>query len=216
MQYVIMENGHVIWGIRDWNFRSMESCILDDCELTVQLPISEPNTFIDVSDNVKIYPAIYSEPSYNSKVQQLSGPFWTVVDNVAIGTFVVVDKDINIVRDELKKRVAANRYRDETKDINLNIQGTDIIVEGDRTNKITIISMTSLMDDVTPYNFKFPKSNNWLPMMKSDMVTLINSFVTQTQGAFNWEAAKIAEIDAATFEELDGIDVGDIILEGRI
>jgi hypothetical protein len=145
-------------------------------------------------------------------VQVLAGPYWDVENGLAIGSYTVVPCDINLAKSKFKAKVAANRFRDETKDINLNIQGTDIIVEGDRMNKMTIMLMTSAMNDIDTYNFKFPKSGNWLPMTKADMYTLIGAFLLQTQTAFDWEAAKVAEIDSCNvIYDLLNIDVGDII-----
>lgn len=198
MQYVIMQNNRVIWGIRDWNYRSIESCLSADCDIITQVPIDEPQTKIVISSDVVIYPATYEYPEINSKIESLAGPYWSVVNDIAIGAFNVVPKPIADVKGDLKKIIAANRYLNEIKDIHLTVQGTNIIIEADRPNKMMIIQIASLMSDVDVYNFKFPKSNNWLPMTKLDMGILINAIVAQTQTAFNWEQSKCDEIDACT------------------
>jgi len=143
------------------------------------------------------------------KYEQLAGPAYTIGANSITETYSAAPKNLEAVKAELKATVAANRYAKEVKDISLTLQGTPVVVEADRLNKMMIIQITGLMGLDDTYNFKFPKSGNWLTLTKADMGTLVAAFVGQTQAAFDWEKTVVAAIDAAAdFTALDAIDLG--------
>ena len=145
--------------------------------------------------------------------QQPAGPNFTINEDSIFEHYTAADKPIEQIKYELITKVAANRYKKETADIKLKIQDTDIIIEGDRTNKMMVIQIYGIMQDDTVYNFKFPKSQNWLPLTKSDMGLIVAAFITQTQEAFDWENATTNTINAATdFTALAEIDLGNVPL----
>ena len=76
-----------------------------------------------------------------------------------------------------------------------------------------VIQIYGIMQDTTIYNFKFPKSQNWLALTKTDMGQIVEAFITQTQAAFDWENTTTTEINNATdFDALSKIDLGNVSL----
>lgn len=213
-KFGLVYDNKIVVGPRDYRFTPFNAFLIKQ-NITFDLPkIYESNEMIN-GGSFTILPVTSTIIPNLGKYDQLAGPTFQISSNSITETYTAIPKNVEAVKNEMIAKVSENRYIKETSDIKLNIQNTDIIIEADRMNKMMIIQITGLMNDTDINNFKFPKSNNWLPMTKTDMMTIVESFIIQTQNAFDWEQNIISQINNSNnFEKLDLIDLGDIVTIG--
>jgi len=210
--YILQNNSHVIYGPSEYNFPMIKHALLTDLEMAPEsfvVPSKDPEGAVQIDANTSILPVQMVYPAINSKIEQLAGPFWTITATEATGTYEVAPKPLESVKNELKTLVASNRYKEETKDLTLTVAGTEVIVEGSRENKTIFLLSYPMLPETGTSTWKFPKSNNFVQVSKADIGGVIQAMMVQTQTAFDWEASKVAEIDACV--DLASLDA--VILE---
>jgi hypothetical protein len=205
--YVLVHNGFVINGPRAWNYRSFESSLEEDCEITYKLPMSKDDEeIITIDDNTKIYAAELVYPNYNPKIEYPHGPFWDFSTGKAIGTFQVLETPIDLIKNTLKAQVADNRWRKETAGLITNIQGNDVYINTAREVRDVFLQKYILMNENETVQWKF--DIGWVTLTKFEMNSIATAVANHIQAQFDWEIAKHAEIDACTTaEELDAINL---------
>ena len=204
---VLIQNDKLLYGPAEYNV-GMIKFTLNEEELTALNPI--PSKFtgeaVDLGNGIKILPETIIYPNLNTKIEQLSGPSWVFSDDIATGTYNVAPKSLESVKNDLKSLVASERYAKETADFHMTVNGVDVIVEGSRENKTIFMISAPFLSETEPSVWKFPKSQNFVPIVRADIYSVIYAFATQTQNAFDWESAKVQEIDACTtLAELDAV-----------
>lgn len=209
-----MENGFVINGPRDWNWRSFENTLRDDLEIEYKLPLSKNDKApIQINESVSIHWCELEYPEHNSKIEYLHGPFWTVVDGIAMGTYQVIARDLGLVKADLKEKVAANRWRKEVAGTTATIQNIVVTVDTNRGDRDIFVQKYLLMSENETVEWKFPEG--WLTLTKADLGIAVQAGATHVQAQFVWEAGKVQEIDLCTTAvELDAVDVGDPVRTG--
>ena len=106
----------VILGPIDWNPEYISACIADDLDLDYRPKILKSDVDkvpYEIIPNVIARRVQIEGIEYNSKTQFLIGPYWTYTENLAIGNYVVANKNIDIVKSELKQLVQSKRYEKE-------------------------------------------------------------------------------------------------------
>lgn len=205
MNFIITHNNQIVLGPRRWN-RSIFESELADLGSTTILPPNNTD-FISISDSIKIYPvSIVSTPAYNTKIEQLSGPFYTFAENSAIAKYEIVPKAIDVVKNELKGLIATARYKKEIAGTTTTIQGVSVNIDTSRTNRNIYAQQYSLMAAADTVQWKFAQT--WLTLTKADLKTCALASSNYVQLQFAWESTKILEIDACTtLAELDLINL---------
>ena len=205
--YVLVHNGFVINGPREWNYRSFESSLEEECEIAYKLPMSKNDEeIIEIDANTKIYDAELVYPSYNSKIEYPHGPFWDFSSGKAIGTFQVLPTPIDLIKNTLKARVAEIRWRKEIAGMITNVQGTDVFVDTSREMRDVFVQKYILINDNETVQWKF--KSGWFTLTKTEINYIAVAIANHIQTQFDWEIAKNAEIDACTTaQELDAINL---------
>lgn len=205
--YVLTQNDQVILGPIQWNSRMFESAIEDDAETLVKIAPSDKDLLPLVYDNgVKIRLADEVRPEINAKIQCYDGPAWAFTDTVGTATYFAVDKNIDLVRGELKNILAAERYRREVAGTTAVIQGQTVTVDTMRGTRDVFVQQFLLLPDTGTSEWKFPEG--WLVLTKSDLGACVAAGVSHVQSQFGWEALLVAQIDAApTLTELDALEI---------
>lgn len=211
MQYVLINDGYVLNGPREWNYRSFESTLSDDLDISLNLPMqkndSEP---IVIDATTRIIASTMEYPDYNPKIEYLDGPYWSFNEDMsfATGTFQVKDQPIEYVKQTLIGKVAANRYIKESAGTTTELQGINVFVDTSREGRAIFVQAYTLMADDATINWKFPEA--WLTLTKPELGQVVAAGATHVQQSFNWEESKTVEINnCTTLEELNNIDVGD-------
>jgi hypothetical protein len=205
--YVLVHNGFVINGPRAWNYRSFESSLEEDCEITYKLPMSKNDEeIIEIDANTKIYAAELVYPSYNSKIEYPHGPFWDFSTGKAIGTFQVLPTPIDLIKNTLKSKVSEIRWRKETAGMITNVQGTDVFVDTSREMRDVFVQKYILMNDNETVQWKF--NSGWFTLTKTEINSIAVAIANHIQTQFDWEVSKNAQIDVCTTaQELDAINL---------
>lgn len=205
--FILIENEQTVHlGPLHWNQNVFQSYIKDDLEIDTNLPVkNDTNDPIIINSNFKIIPVNIVYPdTHNPKIEQYAGPFWTIVNNVATGTYTNSPKPIDVVKNELKAIIATNRWIEETKGITVNIQGQDVRATTKRGERDIFLQALQLMTPTDTKDWKF--GNIWLTLTYTDLQTIVTAIVTHIQSAFNWDKAKGTEIDnAMDLNSLDAI-----------
>lgn len=206
MLYVLTYDNRVLNGPRGWNYRSFESTLQDECNITYKLPVdyNEPGS-LKISSNVTIYSAQEDKNvDHNPKIEYLHGPFWNFDTGVALGTYQVVSHPVDAVQSTLKQVVANHRYNNEISGIKVTVQNTSIQIattRGDR-EKWTLWANQGID------NLKHKFNGVWLTLSNDDIKTIANAIHGHVQTHFEWEANKHEEIDACdTLEKLNAVEL---------
>jgi hypothetical protein len=208
--FAIVNNNSLIYGPAPYNIAMFRHILVEDLELeesTFTLPPILDGK-LTINENTVILPTELHEPeAINTKIEQHAGPFWTFTEEKAIGAFGTAPKNIDQVKNELKAQLAVNRFKLETKSIDIAIQGTTVTLLGTRETKMIVANTYIVMPDESNIDWKF-ENNIFLNLSKAEMGYVLQQVVISTQSAFSLESAKIAEIDdCETLEELDLIDI---------
>jgi hypothetical protein len=206
MKYVLVQNNEtVILGPVFWNFRMFQSELRDEFDLEVSIPQSNEGVY-KINDEFSIIPVEESFPSHNTKIEQLAGPFYTFTDTLATASYTVVPKSIESVKSELKTIVASNRYGKEVAGTKVTIQGKEVSVSTTRGDRDIFLQALQLGADGK--NWKFDEGFFVLSIV--ELQSIVGAIVGAVQGAFDWEASKISEIDSAeSLEVLDAINLSE-------
>jgi hypothetical protein len=207
--YVLIKNNSVVNGPRPWNYRSFQNSLIEELEIQYTLPIrKEDDLPIEIEDGVRLLKVNMTEPNFNSKIEYLHGPFWDFSGDIALGTYQIVEKDIENVKKDLKSKLASNRYRKETAGVKTVVQGIEVTIDTRRGERDIFLQKLMLMQDGSTVDWKFPEG--WLTLTKQELIGIVGVGANYVQTQFNWEASVSNQIDSATtLQQLDAIDIGD-------
>jgi len=211
--YAIVHNDYVILTQPKWNSRMFTNVLLEDCDIDRKILLSdEVNVPLIIDDNTKIVKVSDVKPDYNSKIQWLEGPSYTIVDNVAVASYTVKDLDLDIAKANLKSVVPALRYEKENKTIEVTVDMQNFTVSTDRDTRAILASKLLSVASEDSFSWKF--NEGWATATKADLESIIVQINTIVQTAFDWELSKINEIDAClTLAEIDLVQLYDVVTE---
>lgn len=204
--FVIIYNNSVILGPMKWNKVRFQNVILEECEVETILPISNGNFEpITINEEIKILPVQYAEtPPLNQKIEMLNGPYWEFTPTHAIASYIVQSLPIDMVKGNLKAKLADERWKKEIKGIKVTIQSIEITVDTNRGTRDIFVQQYLLMGESDIVTWKFPET--WLNLTKSDLGLIVATGAAYVKGVFEWEADLVGQIDACTtLAELDAI-----------
>ena len=191
--YALINGQELLLGPVAFNYRMINDELEElevDFRVTSNSYQSVPITF---TEDIKILPARNDIPEYDPRFQTASQSSHTITDSEVVFTYTVSDKPLEQVKDEYKAGVAPERWNKENTTVTVTINGKEITVSTSRDNRLSIVS--KLLSGDGTYNFKF-NDGVWEEISKIDLQTILNEIDGVVQAAFDWELAKLAEIDA--------------------
>lgn len=160
---------------------------------------------LSITDDIKILPTRYENPEHDPRFEYLSNITHEITDTEVIFRHDKVSKPLDQIKDEYKAAVKPERKNKETTVITLTVKNTEISVSTSRESRVEL--MSKLLGNEGPYNFKF-NNGVWLEITKADLEYVISQIDAKVQEAFDWELAKLAEIDACeTGEEVYAVEI---------
>jgi hypothetical protein len=210
--YLLIEKTHdnmdfVHLGPMNWRPSFFQSVLRDDLDIEFKVPLSnDRGEAIIVNDIARIIPVIDIgiTSEYNPKIQRLVGPKYNFSETSAEMYYDVEDKTVEVVKEELKPIIAANRYRYEVKGTTVIIQDKQLSVLTTREDRGLYLQAYQLGKDGV--NWKF--GSEFLTLSNADLATIVEAVSVHVQSVFDWESAKIAAIDACTtLEELNNLSL---------
>ncbi len=192
-------------GPIQWNARIIQNFISDEFGLLVALPSTpQTNVPIIINSTLQILPTKLVYPdTHNPIIEQYAGPFWSVLNNVAIGTYTNIPRPLNSIKNELLTTIAHNRWLKEVSGITLVVQNNTVAISTQRGERDTFFHALQTLDPTAVRTWKF--NEIWLTLTSSELRSIVDAIATHVQNAFDWEQAKIAEINAATFDQIANI-----------
>jgi len=208
--FVIVHNNFVILGPMRWNRFRFENTIQEECEVSVTLPDRNDSLSpIIVSEEVKILPVQGTpNPEHNPKIEFLHGPFWDFSNDIATSSYIVQPYAIDAVKNMLKAECANERYKKENSGTKVTIQDVEVTVDTSRGSRDIFVQKYLLMGENDIVQWKFPEC--WLTLTKAELGLVVSTGAQHIQAQFDWEAEKVAEIEASeTLEQLAQIVIVD-------
>lgn len=168
--------------------------------ITTQEPVFES---YKETKQAKISPCREIYPSYNSKIEWLSGPIFQIEENLVIANYEAKPLDLDVAKGNLIDKLPAARYAKEVQSINIELNDLVLTISTDRETRSTYANKLIGMGE-NAINWKFPEG--WLTLNKNDLEYIIRQIDLAVQEAFDWELSKLNEIKVCkTLEELDKI-----------
>ena len=194
--YVLVHKERVLVGPRDWN-RPMFEGALERLKLSTLLPRRDPQElpFI-IDEDTYITNSAIVIPPHDELIETYHGPYWNFENkDLAVGTYEIKERPIGSIKEALMNQVAAERYRKEVSGAKTTIQGLEVSLDTSRDGRNIFLQKYSLMSDADTVNWKFPEG--WLTLTKTELGAVVFEGASHIQAAFDWEKAKVEEIEAA-------------------
>ena len=210
MEIALIHNNSLELGPMGFNVRMINS-ELEDLEVEERIsPQSYTDLPIHFSDNLThLLPLERNTPPYDPKYYNLGNFDWEIVTENDIPIKVVlnhpiVEKTLEEVKTLRKQEVAPYRRKKENTIITLTVNETAVEVSTSRDERLLLAS--KLAASPGPHNYKF--YNTWLEITTQELQFIVSEIDKVVQAAFDWELAKLQEIDACV--SID--DVYDVVI----
>ena len=210
MEIALIHNNSLILGPMGFNVRMINS-ELEELEVEERITSqSYTDLPIHFTDNLTHLVLIEKDlPSHDSRYHNVGNFSWEIIqeDDVPIKvllTYTIVDKTLEEVKELRKQEVAPYRREKENTTVTLTINDTEVEVSTSREERLLLASKLAAAPG--PHNYKF--SNTWLEVTTEELQTIVSAIDVKVQEAFDWELAKLQEIDAC--ETID--DVYDVVI----
>ena len=210
MEIALIHNNSLELGPMGFNVKYINTD-LEDLEVEERIsPQSYTELPIHFSDGLThLLPIEKVVPEHDPKYQNIGNLTWEIVKEddtpvKVVFTYPSVDKTLEEVKALRKQEVSPYRREKENTTITLDINGTSVQVSTSREERVLLASKLSAAPG--PHNFKF--ANTWLEITTEELQYVLNQIDVKVQEAFDWELAKLQEIDAC--ETID--EVYDVIV----
>ena len=212
MEIALIHNNSLELGPMGFNVKYINAD-LEDLEVEERIsPQSYTELPIHFSDGLThLLPIEKVIPEHDPKYHNIGNFTWEIIEDIeddipikVIFTYPIVDKTLEEVKVIRKQEVSPYRREKENTTITLDINGTSVQVSTSREERVLLASKLSAAPG--PHNFKF--ANTWLEVSTENLQYIISEIDKIVQAAFDWELAKLQEIDAC--ETID--EVYDVIV----
>ena len=192
--YALVNGQELLLGPISFNYRMINSVLEEELEVNFRVTSKDYQSVpIIFTEDIKILPARNEVPDHDPRFQAVSQTSHEITDTEVVFYYGVSDKPLEQIKEEYKAAVAPERWNKENTTVTVAINDKEITVSTSRDNRLSIVS--KLLSGDGPYNFKF-NDGVWEEISKTDLQTILTEIDTLVQTAFDWELAKLAEIDA--------------------
>lgn len=205
MEIALIHNNSLELGPMGFNVKYINAD-LEDLEVEERIsPQSYTDLPIHFSDGLThLLPLERVVPEHDPKYQNVGNFTWEIIeeDNTPVKvriTYEIGDKTLEEVKALRKQEVSPYRKEKENTIISVNINGNSVQVSTSREERVLFASKLSASP--TSCNYKF--LSGWLEVTTENLQTIISEIDKVVQEAFDWELAKLQEIDACT--TIDGV-----------
>jgi hypothetical protein len=210
MEIALIHNNSLELGPMGFNVRMINS-ELEELEVEERItPQSYTDLPIHFTDNfTHLLPLEKEVPSHDPKYHNVGNFSWEIIEEDGVPTKVlltypITDKTLEEVKASRKQEVSPYRREKENTTITVLINDTEVEVSTSREERILLAS--KLAASPGPHNFKF--QNIWLEITTEELKYILSEIDVKVQEAFDWELAKLQEIDAC--ETID--EVYDVVI----
>lgn len=200
MEIALIHNNSLELGPMGFNVKYINAD-LEDLEVEERIsPQSYTDLPIHFSDGLThLLPIEKVVPEHNPNYHNVGNLTWEIIEEDGIPikvvfTYPIVDKTLEEVKAIRKQEVAPYRREKENTVISLDINGNSVQVSTSREERVLLASKLSAAP--TSCNYKF--LSGWLEVTTENLQYIISEIDKVVQAAFDWELAKLQEIDACT------------------
>ena len=192
--YALVNGQELLLGPISFNYRMINSVLEEELEVDFRVTSQDYQSVpLSFTEDIKILPARNEVPEHDPRFQTVSQSSHEITDTEVVFYYGVSDKPLEQIKEEYKAVVAPERWNKENTTVTVTINNNEITISTSRDNRLSIVS--KLLSGDGPYNFKF-NDGVWEEISKTDLQTILTEIDTVVQAAFDWELAKLAEIDA--------------------
>ena len=198
--YALINGQELLLGPIGFNVRMINS-ELEELELPERFRVSSSdyqNIPLSITNEVKILPARNQQPEFDPKYEYLYGPVHEIKEDEVVFNYWKADRTLEDIKAVYKLRVKPERQLRENTSINVTVNSTEVEVSTDRENRLALTS--KVVSGEGPFNFKFD-NGVWVEVSKVDLQTIISAIDAKVQEAYDWELAKLQEINACETKE---------------
>lgn len=198
--YALIHNSELLLGPIQFNSRLINAS-LEDEEIDYQVqPRQYQEVPIHIDENTHLLPAIQETPSHDGRTHSVGNFTWEInyENQIPVSvtfTYPVIEKTLEQVKAERKTEVTPVRREKEETIIDISVNGTTVKVSTSREQRLAFVS--KLVSSPGPHNFKF-ENGVWLEVDNTVLQDIVTQIDAKVQEAFDWELAKLQEIDACT------------------
>jgi hypothetical protein len=197
--YALVNGQELLLGPIKFNYRMINSVLEEELEVDYRVTSQDyQNVPLHFTEDIKILPARNDIPEFDPRFQSVSQTNHTITDTEVVFYYDVSDKSLEQIKGEYKAGVKPERQRRENTSIEVTINTSSITVSTDRENRLALAS--KYIAGPGPHNFKFD-NGTWLEITTEDLQTIIQAVDSKVQEAYDWELAKLQEIDACETKE---------------
>ena len=191
--YALINGQELRLGPIAFNYRMINE-ELEELEVDFRVTSNDHQSVpLSITEDIKILPARIEIPEHDSRFQSIFQSSHEITDTEVVFYYTVSDKPLEQIKDEYKSGVKPARKNKENTTTTVTVKDTEITVSTSRESRLEL--MSKLLGNEGPYNFKFD-NGVWLEITKADLEYVISQIDAKVQEAFDWELAKLAEIDA--------------------
>lgn len=196
MEYVVLHQGRVIWGPREWNPLSIEAAIEYVNKQDVMIGVEPITGVFEQDQNFTILRVeTINTPQYDPLFEALEGPHYhhDVPNGITNITWSVVPDHLPYILGRIKQQVEAKRYQRETEGVDININDTVYKFPTDREqrNRLIIQSVSG-----EPVCWKI--SGTWIDLTADQIQGVVKQINQHVQKWFNWERTKVELIESCS------------------
>jgi hypothetical protein len=197
--FALVNGQELLLGPIAFNYRMINSVLEEELEVDFRVTSQDyQNVPIYFTEDIKILPARNDIPEFDPRFQTVSQTSRTITDDEVVFTYTISDKTLEQIKGEYKAGVKPERQRKENTSIEVTINNSTITVSTDRENRLALIAKYVAGPGL--HNFKFD-NGTWLEITTEDLQTIIQAVDTKVQETYDWELAKLQEIDTCETKE---------------
>lgn len=202
--YALIHNSQLLLGPIKFNYRLINAD-LEDNEIEERIgPRDYENVPLEINSNTFLLEVVLNQPEYDERSQVLRYTDWEIIDDNGIQkaqfNYEVVDKSLDQIKGEYKQQLSPIRREKENQYLTLNIQNTDLSILTSREQRTQFINKLTALPETETVLYKFSDST-WINVSKTDLEYIVQQIDLKVQEAFDWEYAKLQEIDNCTTKE---------------
>lgn len=204
MQYILVNNGQVVWGPTEWNRNVFQSEVEREVGIIAVLPqMKTDNEIITLGNSAKIMAALpRSTPSYHPLHETLVGPLWSFAGEVAEYWYDVQELPVTVAKPNYNSWVAKQRWERELDGVVVTVGGTAVKVSTKREDRDQWAILYALGNTK---NWKF--AEGWIELTKEDFKTIADAIHNHVQDAYDTELRLMNAVSAAeTIEDLLAVE----------
>lgn len=198
--YALVNGQELLLGPIGFNVRMINS-ELEELELPERYRVNSSdhqNVPLSITNDVKILPARNQQPEFDPRYEYLYGPVHEIKEDEVVFNYWKADRSLEEIKANYKLQVKPERQRRENTTITVTVNDTEITVSTDRENRLALTS--KVVSGEGPFNFKFD-NDVWLEVTKNNLQEILSAIDMKVQEAYDWELAKLQEIDACETKE---------------